>query len=86
VANQKETSAKLYKGLLSEFFWWKKSPYLDNGFLLVARTKQDSPKKKHKNVLHWLTSSEIWLIALMDDRQSTCFTNLKRKGLYHKPK
>jgi hypothetical protein len=46
VANQKETSAKLYKGLLSEFFLGEKSPYLDNEFLLVAGTKQDSPKKE----------------------------------------
>ncbi len=79
VANQNETSVKLYKGLLSEFFGGKKSPYLDNEFLLLARTKQDSPKKQHKNVLHSLTSSQIWLIAFMNDRQSTYLTNLRKK-------
>ncbi len=81
VANQNETSVKLYKGLLSEFFGGKKSPYLDNEFLLLARTKQDSPKKQHKNVLHSLTSSQIWLIAFVEDCQSTNLAKLKKPTL-----
>jgi hypothetical protein len=49
------------------------SPYLDNEFLLIARTRQDSKRK----VFHCLTCSQIWLIALVDDHQSTYLTPKK---------
>jgi hypothetical protein len=38
-------------------------PYLDNGFPLIARTKKD--------LLYCLTSSQTWLIPLVDDGYST---------------
>jgi hypothetical protein len=48
----------------------KKIPW----FVEVARTKQD-PKK---NSTCWLTFSQIWLIPLVDDCQSTYLTQLKK--------
>jgi hypothetical protein len=43
-------------------------------FVEVARTKRD-PKK---NSTCWLTFSQIWLIPLVDDCQSTYLTQLKK--------
>jgi hypothetical protein len=66
--------------ILKEIFSGKKktkkthmSPYLDNEFLLIARTRQDSKRK----VFHCLTCSQIWLNAFVDDHQSTYLTIIK---------
>ncbi len=40
-----------------------KSPYLDNGFLQVAKIEKDS----EFFLLFSLTCSQIWLIPLVDD-------------------
>jgi hypothetical protein len=62
-------------------FWGEKdhmSPYLDNEFPLIARTKQDSKQ----TLLYCLTYSQIWLIPHVADCQSTYLTNLKKQIKY----
>jgi hypothetical protein len=56
--------------LFEEFEKNKKKPW----FMEVARTKRD-PKK---NSTCRLTFSQIWLIPLVDDCQSTYLTQLKK--------
>ncbi len=48
----------------------QKLPYLENKLLEVARTKHDP-----KNILCLLTFSQIWLIPVVDDHQSTYLMN-----------
>jgi hypothetical protein len=60
-------------------FWKKKGhmlPYLDNEFPLIARTKQDSKKDL---LLYCLTSTQTWLIPLVDDGYSTYFIKKKKQ-------
>jgi hypothetical protein len=54
----------------------QKLPCLDNEFLEVARTKQDSIDFLLNS---WLTSNQIWLIPLLDDCRSTYLTKLNQK-------
>ncbi len=53
----------------------QKLPCLDNEFLEVARTKQDSIDFLLNS---WLTSNQIWLIPLLDDCHSTYLTKLNQ--------
>ncbi len=59
----------------SPYFEWKKShlsSYLDNEFLLIARTRQESIYIYIYNFFKFffcVTSSQIWLILLVDDFQ-----------------
>jgi hypothetical protein len=53
------------------------SPYLDSQFLLVARTSQDSKEI----LLSCLSSIQIWLIPVVDDRQSTHLSKLRKRTL-----
>jgi len=48
--------------------------YLDNEILSVAKTRQDSKKI----IFDCLTCSQIWLIVLVDDRQSIYLTISKK--------
>jgi len=77
-----KSSAKCNKGLLFRgkkkaqklpYFEQKNSEiiiYFYNEFMEVTRTKQDSKKK----LFSYLTSSQIWLIPLVDNHQSTYLT------------
>jgi hypothetical protein len=53
------------------------SPYLDSQFLLVARTSQDSKEI----LLSHLSSIQIWLIPVVNDRQATYLSKLRKKTL-----
>ncbi len=65
-------------------------PYLDNEFLEVARTSEDSLKKikikikikkeeKNTNLLYCLTSSQVWLMPLVEACQSSYLTKWRKQ-------
>jgi len=66
-------------------------PYLDNEFLEVARTSEDSLKKikikikikkeeKNTNLLYCLTSSQVWLMPLVEACQSSYLTKWRKQN------
>jgi hypothetical protein len=82
---KKKTPVRIVQGLVlgkklqkSPHFEEKKVTsrhYLNNQFSLVARTLEESSL----NLLYCLTCSQIWLIPLVDDRQSGYFTKLRKR-------
>lgn len=50
------------------------SPYLDNEFLLVVRIVQEFLKF----LFYYLTFSQMWIIPLVDDNQSTYLAKLRK--------
>jgi len=87
--NNKKSSARSTKGGLAEKICKShhvlekkksESPYLDNEFPKVAKTRQGS-LKKHKIPLCWLTCSQMGLIPLVDEHyQFIHKTTVKEKN------
>jgi hypothetical protein len=75
----KKSSAKCTKGFLENKC--KSQHNLENEFLELTRRKQGSKKLW----VCWLTSSQIWLIPLVEDCQSTNLAKLKKNNPAQSP-